>query len=209
MRDGSHFRQSKKYPHVNQEKRSASALFPLYISRKIVFIEWLLSFEAPCNLWNSEKVCDPKLLKICKMPLLEIWWSPNGDTSKDTVNIFMKAIHRSGFFFPLLWMRQPTHGIHSLQVFCVGTSANVGIHSFRKRWMMKNVVVHLDNLVHKWSYLEHWIVQVLLHEVESSGANVPLPCYVWQPSRVWRLICFSELISESKDFLFWGVQVYL
>lgn len=89
--------------------------------------------EVPCKLWNSEKVCDPKLLNICKIPLLEIWWSPNVYTSKDTVNMFMNAIHRSVIFFSLVMYETiNTHDIHSLQVFSVGTSQNVVIHSIRK-----------------------------------------------------------------------------
>lgn len=72
--------------------------------------------EDPCKLRNSKKVCDPKLLQICKMPLLEIWWSSNGDTFKDTVNIFMKTIHKTGGFFSLAKDETTnTHGIHSLQ----------------------------------------------------------------------------------------------
>lgn len=89
--------------------------------------------EDPCKLGNSKEVCDTKLLKICKMPLLEIWWSSNGDTSKDTVNIFMKTIHKTGgFFFPCYgwdhkhtWHTQPA-------VFSVGTSESTDICFIRK-----------------------------------------------------------------------------
>lgn len=43
IRNGSHFEQNKKCPHVNQEGKSASALSPcFYISKPFVFIEWFL-----------------------------------------------------------------------------------------------------------------------------------------------------------------------
>ena len=113
--------------------------FPLYISSQIVFIKWLLSFEVlfkwvlwkrPQNIiavFSDEKKRPHVNYETLKKCAIQNYWQyvkclflkSDGhqmETLQRTVNIFMKAMHKSVIFFPLLWMRWPTHDIHSLQV---------------------------------------------------------------------------------------------